>query len=191
MKEIEMCTEEDMITTARSGRRQSRVSKDVTVIEPIQSKRDLFAEDADNDLREREADHTNNKDSADKSISNDQVFVVDMNGTTDTRDSPSKEVLDEGASKVVSSDNEVEVIKVVLKDDLQSKTIDTEETKDSRHVISENSLYSVVDERVVELSQSHEKGNSIDDPDKKDDDVNIYEDMQRDIELFQAEDMDI
>lgn len=210
--EMEMCTEEDIIiarTQSQSshGRRESRVSKDVTVIEPAQTRRDLFEEDQDNDIREREADKKDlnkSKDSrkSENDDSSDDVVFVEKDSKSDN----GGKVLNGSIRKVNSSEKSVTDVRMTKVGDVEedeeysTNLVNTNKPQDTRRcVVSKNANYEISDERVVEFSsrdskkeKSHKDSKMNTDDDVQDDDgdddgVNIYEDMPQDLDLFQPE----
>lgn len=208
--EMEMCTEEDIIvarTQSQSShsRRESRVSKDVTVIEPAQTKRDLFEEDQDNDIREREADKkglNKSKDShkSENDDSDDDVVFVEKDFS---KSSNGGKVSMGNIRKVDSSEKDAADVRMTRAGDVGEKeeyptnVVNTSKPQDTRRcVVSENASYEGSDERVVEFSRDNKKENSHKDSkmntdddgqDEDDDGVNIYEDMPQDLDLFQNE----
>jgi len=212
LMEMEMCTEEDIIvarTQSQSShsRRESRVSKDVTVIEPAQTKRDLFEEDQDNDIREREADKKDlnkSKDShkSENDDSDDDVVFVEKDSSS--KSSNGGKVLNGSLRKVNSSEKSAADARMTKAGDVEEEeeeyptnVVNTSKPQDTRRcVVSENASYEISDERVVEFSRDNKKEKSrkdskmnIDDDAQDDDDdgVNIYEDMPQDLDLFQPE----
>jgi len=214
LMEMEMCTEED-ITVARTqsqssqhSRRESRVSKDVTVIEPAQTKRDLFEEDQDNDIREREADKKDLNKSKDSHRSDnddsgdDDVVFVEKDSSS--KSSNGGKVLNGNARKVSSEKSASADVRLTKTGDVDedeeypTNVVNTSKPQDTRRcVVSENASYGISDERVVEFSSRDKKKkeksrkdskmNTDDTQDDNDDGVNIYEDMPQNLDLFQPE----
>ena len=205
LMEMEMCTEEDIIV-ARSqsqssqGRRESRLSKDVTVIEPAQTKRDLFEEDQDNDIREREADKkdlnqskNSHKSENDRDSDSDNVVFVEKDFS---KPSTVGKVSNGSVRKVDSSKKgSAEVRMTVVRDDDEendkypTNVVSTDKSQDMRRCVvsEENASYVISDERVVEFSGNAKEVNREDAKENTEDDVNIYEDMPQDLDLFQPE----
>jgi len=203
-----MFTEEDILAPkaqSLENRRTSRLSKDVIVIEPAQTKRDLFEEDKDNDIREREADSRSKRRSSHTSKSGDvegpddnndgdDDDVVEVKKDSNKSDSADSRILNGNLHKVDDREEEVDGIdeSTSIDDNMQTNVVvNTGISQDSRRVVSDVSA-AVVDERVVEFSGGLENDHSgkIGDDEIEneggDDDINIYEDMPQDIE-FQAE----
>jgi len=248
LKEIEMCTEEDIVTARSSSqssthkRRESRVSKDVVVIEPVQTKRDLFEEDQDNDIREREADSkegrrlSKNSNNGDEKI--DKPEVVDDDDDDDVvfvekKEPKRKSSSSETPAKVMNGSlhhkkageeppltrrKVTEPVKdkretggrKARKEEDDVQTINTNTSRDSRRVVSQcvgsvdggsaTTSFEVTDERVVKFGGGSGRRTD-DDSDREeeevmkeehtDDDVNIYEDVPQDLDLFQGDDADM
>ncbi|XP_057315466.1 pinin-like [Hydractinia symbiolongicarpus] len=177
LKEIEMCNEEDTRMNSRhssfrNGRLAGKTARDPIVIDPVPTKRDLFAEDADNDKREEEL------------VKHDESMEAEKENV----DADNKEAgVDEG--KVVIQ-NETEGTSTNLKDvQDEFSTVTVEEVKDERRVVS--NTYDVVDERVVKLSTDPTTTKDNDEKEvvasEMDDDVNIYGDVPQELDLFQSE----
>ena len=152
-----MCTEED-ITVARTqsqssqhSRRESRVSKDVTVIEPAQTKRDLFEEDQDNDIREREADRKDLNKSKDSHRSHnddsgdDDVVFVEKDSSS--KSSNGGKVLNGNARKASSEKSASADVRLTKTGDVDEEeeyptnVVNTSKPQDTRRcVVSELSL---------------------------------------------------
>lgn len=172
-----MCNEEDTRMNSRhssyrNGRLAGKTAKDPIVIDPVPTKRDLFAEDADNDKREEESVKH------DESMEADKENVNVYNKETG---------VDEG--KVIVQ-NETEGTSTNLKDvQDEFSTVTVEEVKDERRVVS--NTYDVVDERVVKLSTDPTATKDSDEKEvvasEMDDDVNIYGDVPQELDLFQSE----
>lgn len=189
LKEIEMCTEEDISAAARitNSRRQSRVSKNVIIIEPKQSKRDLFAEDEDDDQRQREADSSAVANNANASNDDDDdVIVIEQETSSKVPGKVLNGSVEDGA-KITPLEN---VQGVEEEKDTLDEMQELDSLQDSRRVVEDSGLASSVvvpDERVVEFSGSKSvDGEEVEAVDGTDD-VNIYADMQRNIESFTAE----
>lgn len=165
LKEIEMCTEEDLFQLSRSraqraSRGHGKTAKDPIVIDAVASARDLFAEDAEIDDREREADEMKEQaksEKADMPALSDDVVI--------TQERKVEEVFEEGVITVENGCNEVgevtervvvngEDARAEIDEKLESEPISVQDNTDSRRVVPNSNSYSVVDERVVELSSS-------------------------------------
>ena len=203
-----MFTEEDILTSkpqSLENRRTSRLSKDVIVIEPAQTKRDLFEEDKDNDIREREADSRSKRRSSRNSKSgdvdepdNDDGAVVEVKKDSNKSDSAAdSRILNGNMQEDDDDDDDDDVGKVddvdesaSVDDNMQANVIvNTGNSQDSRRVVSDVSSVVAGDERVVEFSGGSDSRTIGDDEVENvggDDDINIYEGMPQDIE-FQAD----
>ena len=199
-----MCTEDDIIVArsqsqSSASRRESRVSKDVIVTEPTQTKRDLFEEDQDNDIREREADGKDLIKSHQSDGDDDVVFVEKVTKQSNSVGKVSKEsgrrVSGESSRRLDRPKrSSVESRKVTKREEEYSTdVVSMDKSQDQRRVVSEgNASFEVSDERVVEFGSvegngKEEEEESQDEMKDDDDGVNIYEDMPQDLDLCQAE----
>lgn len=204
LMEMEMCTEDDIIVArsqsqSSASRRESRVSKDVIVTEPTQTKRDLFEEDQDNDIREREADGKDLIKSHQSDGDDDVVFVEKVTKQSNSVGKVSKEsgrrVSGESSRRLDRPKrSSVESRKVTKREEEYSTdVVSMDKSQDQRRVVSEgNASFEVSDERVVEFGSvegngKEEEEESQDEMKDDDDGVNIYEDMPQDLDLCQAE----
>jgi len=174
VKEVEMCTEEDLLQpslTFPNRHGGGKTAKNPIVIDAAPSTRDLFAEDADNDKLEREADEKKSQQSEQPIITSEEermeeVVAIVENSSTDIVEEVKlfEEVKSVEDDKVVEEDmiipsdeatQRVVVNGSEISDDRKVELSSIEVgVGDSRRVVSGSSGYSVVDERVVELNNA-------------------------------------
>lgn len=188
-----MCTEEDLFQlsrTQRIHRQHGKSAKDPIVIDAAPSTRDLFAEDAEIENREREADEMKEQAKSEQVETN--LIDKSVDDVVMTEQKVANEVLNEDIAQVDS--NDVITIdmreRVVAKNDdsrmeVSEKTgnepINVQDNQDSRHVVS-NTNYSVVDERVVELSANI----ALAEEEKVDDDMDLDAEVHEQLENLQG-----
>lgn len=188
-----MCTEEDLFQlsrTQRIHRQHGKSAKDPIVIDAAPSTRDLFAEDAEIENREREADEMKEQAKSEQVETN--LIDKSVDDVVMTEQKVANEVLSEDIAQVDS--NDVITIdmreRVVAKNDdsrmeVSEKTgnepINVQDNQDSRRVVS-NTNYSVVDERVVELSANI----ALAEEEKVDDDMDLDAEVHEQLENLQG-----
>ena len=192
LKEIEMCTEEDLFQlsrTQRIHRQHGKTAKDPIVIDAAPSTRDLFAEDAEIENREREADEmkeqakseqaeTNQIDkSVDDVVMNEQKVANEVFGEVAQVDSNDVITIDMRERVVANNEDS----KIEVSDKTVNEPINVQDNQDSRRVVS-NTNYSVVDERVVELSAN----TTLAEEEKVDDDVDLDAEVHEQLENLQG-----
>ena len=193
LKEIEMCTEEDLFQlsrTQRIHRQHGKSAKDPIVIDAAPSTRDLFAEDAEIENREREADEMKEQAKSEQVETN--LIDKSVDDVVMTEQKVANEVISEDIAQVDSND----VITIDMRErvvannddsrmEVSEKTvnepINVQDNQDSRRVVS-NTNYSVVDERVVELSANI----ALAEEEKVDDDMDLDAEVHEQLENLQG-----
>ena len=188
-----MCTEEDLFQlsrTQRIHRQHGKSAKDPIVIDAAPSTRDLFAEDAEIENREREADEMKEQAKSEQVETN--LIDKSVDDVVMTEQKVANEVLSEDIAQVDSND----VITIDMRErvvannddgrmEVSEKTvnepINVQDNQDSRRVVS-NTNYSVVDERVVELSANI----ALAEEEKVDDDMDLDAEVHEQLENLQG-----
>lgn len=188
-----MCTEEDLFQlsrTQRIHRQHGKSAKDPIVIDAAPSTRDLFAEDAEIENREREADEMKEQAKSEQVETN--LIDKSVDDVVMTEQKVANEVLSEDIAQVDSND----VITIDMRErvvannddsrmEVSEKTvnepINVQGNQDSRRVVS-NTNYSVVDERVVELSANI----ALAEEEKVDDDMDLDAEVHEQLENLQG-----
>lgn len=188
-----MCTEEDLFQlsrTQRIHRQHGKSAKDPIVIDAAPSTRDLFAEDAEIENREREADEMKEQAKSEQVETN--LIDKSVDDVVMTEQKVANEVISEDIAQVDSND----VITIDMRErvvannddsrmEVSEKTvnepINVQDNQDSRRVVS-NTNYSVVDERVVELSANI----ALAEEEKVDDDMDLDAEVHEQLENLQG-----